>query len=97
MPIGMRRTAKLALTFLAVAGIFFLLPLVPRTMGTYELFDQHGWCYNAAMDPTQHLYASVSYNLFQYGVVYVRANPVDAIPKGGYLWWLASDNHPDCI
>jgi hypothetical protein len=88
MPTGMRRTAKLALVCLAVAGMaFFLLPLVPKTVNTYELFAQHGGCYNGISGPT-HIYASISYSLFQYGEVYI---PV------GSLWWLASNAHPECV
>ncbi len=90
----MKRTAKTAAVcvgIIAVFAFFFLVPVVPTTVVTYELYSQHGWCSGALTSPpqTSGIYASVSYALFHSGEVYV--------PSSGYLWWLLSSGYAtDC-
>ena len=83
----MKRVTKVLVAGVGAAGMLaflFLVPIVPTTVTTYDLYSQHGVCIATEIDPapTLLIYGSLSYTLSHYGVVYVST--------GGHLWWLPS-------
>ncbi len=81
----MKNIAKVAVACVGVAcmlAFLFLVPIIPATVTTYDLYSQHGFCIGGEIGPapTLVIYGSASYMLSHYGVVYV--------PTGGNLWWL---------
>jgi hypothetical protein len=90
----MKRIAKVAVACIGVGAVmafFFLVPIVPMTISTYELYSQHGWCIGSEVSPgpSSNIYTSPSYSVLNSGVVYV--------PTGGYLWWLPSPSHSSSL
>jgi hypothetical protein len=92
----MTRIPKAVVVCLAIAAIlafFFLAPVIPKTVDTFRLYEEHGWCFAGDVTnppQTSKTYTSLSYDLFQSGEAY--------IPSSGYLWWLSSSaTYPGCF
>jgi hypothetical protein len=87
------KVAAACISVAAVLAIFFLVPVVPTRVTTYELYEERGWCVATQIEPAPFfdIYASPSYVLFHLGVVYVVVSSgVIQVPAGSYLWWLPS-------